>query len=56
MKQKYKITYIEINGEVSACLIEANSKYNAKQKFYLRYPRATVIKIEPVGDEYDREA
>lgn len=55
MTKKFKIVY-DLDGYVSACIVEANSKYNAKQNFYLKYPRATVIKIEPVGDEYDREA
>lgn len=54
MLQKFRITY-EFAGFVSAYIVEASSKYNAKQKFYVVYPRAKVIKIEPAGEEYDGE-
>ena len=54
MIRKFRITY-EISGFVSADIVEASSKYNAKQRFYLKCPRAAIIKIEPVGEEYDGE-
>ena len=52
MLKKFRITY-EFSGWVSAYEVEASSKYNAKQKFYNKYPRAKVIKIEleDVDDE-----
>lgn len=44
MIRKFKITYngnLEI--EIAAC-----SKYDAKQKFYAKFPHATIISIEEV--------
>ena len=49
MPQKFRITY-ELDGEVSAYLIDATSKYNAKQRFYRIFPRAEILKVE-VSDE-----
>lgn len=46
MIRKYKITY---NGNLEI-EIEASSKYNAKQKFYAKFPRATIISIEEVKE------
>lgn len=49
----FRITY-ELGGEVSAYLIYASSKYNAKQRFYVLFPKATVIRVEfeeEMGDE-----
>ena len=54
MIRKFRITY-EISGFVSADIVEASSKYSAKQKFYVKYPRATILKIELVGEEYGGE-
>lgn len=45
----------ELGGEVSAYVLQATSKYNAKQRFYLLFPRAEIIKVEPAGEEYDGE-
>ena len=52
MLQKFRITY-ELDGEVSAYLVDATSKYNAKQRFYRIFPRAEILKMEPVGEEYN---
>ena len=52
MFQKFKVVY-EFAGFVSADLIEASSKYNAKKRFYVKNPRAKILKVEPVGKEYD---
>jgi hypothetical protein len=49
MPKKYRITY-ELGGEVSAYVLEASSKYNAKQRFYRIFPRAEILKVE-VEDE-----
>lgn len=54
MVRRFRITY-EFAGFVSAYIVEASSKYNAKQKFYVKFPRAKVLKIEPVGEEYYEE-
>ncbi len=53
--RKFKIVY-EFAGVVSAYLVEASSKYDAKQRFYRVYPRAKIIKIEPVGNEYEEDS
>ena len=45
--KKYRITY-EQDGCVDAHVLEATSKYNAKQRFYLKYPNAEIIKVEPM--------
>lgn len=45
MLRRFRITY-ELGGEVSAYLLEASSKYNAKQRFYLLFPRAEILKVE----------
>lgn len=45
MLQRYRVTY-ELDGWVSAYVLEATSKYNAKQRFYLEFPKASIIKVE----------
>ena len=54
MARRFRITY-EFAGFVSAYILSASSKYSAKQKFYVEYPRAKIIKIEEetedLGDE-----
>ena len=55
MLQKFRIIY-DFAGYVSAYLVEARSKYSAKRKFYIEYPRAKIIKIEPVGNEYEEDS
>ena len=52
--RKFRIT-CEFGGWVSAYEVEASSKYNAKQRFYRDYPRATILKVEPVEKEFDAE-
>lgn len=44
LMRKFKITY---NGNLET-EIEAFSKYNAKQKFYSKFPRATIVSVEEV--------
>ena len=47
----YKITYRAVLKHRTV-EIEANSKYDAKQRFYRRYPTYDIVKIEEVsGDE-----
>ena len=45
MLRRYRVTY-ELDGWVSAYVLEATSKYNAKQRFYLDFPKARIIKVE----------
>lgn len=46
LMRKYKIIY---NGNLEV-EIEAFSKYNAKQKFYAKFPRATIIFVKEVEE------
>lgn len=43
--RRFRITY-ELDGFVSAYIIGASSKYNAKQRFYVLFPRAEILKVE----------
>lgn len=45
----YRIMYSK-DGKVSVYVLQATSKYNAKQRFYLLFPRAEILKVE-VEDE-----
>ena len=45
MLQRYRVTY-ELDGWVYAYEVEATSKYNAKQRFYLEFPKARILKVE----------
>lgn len=50
MIKKYKITYF-VGLRLRTIKIEATSKYNAKQKFYLKYPKYEIVRTEEVEDE-----
>lgn len=50
MKRKYKITFIALSKRQREVVIEATSKYDAKQKFYRMYPKYEIIKVE-VGED-----
>lgn len=43
--RSFRITY-ELDGMVSAYVLSARSKYNAKQRFYVIFPKAQIIKVE----------
>ena len=45
MLRKYKITYRTAH-QFRTVIIEATSKYNAKQKFYIQYPKYEIVKTE----------
>ena len=45
MIKKYKITYRAVL-KLRTVKIEATSKYNAKQRFYHKYPKYEIVKIE----------
>ena len=49
MLKKYKITY-RVGQRLRTVTIEATSKYNAKQKFYIQYPKYEIVRTE-VEDE-----
>ena len=50
MLKKFKITYQAVKRE-HTIVIDAFSKYDAKQRFYRSYPRYQIITIEEVTDE-----
>lgn len=50
MLKKYRITYITAKSQ-GAAVIQARSKYDAKQKFYLKYPKYEIVKIEEVDND-----
>ena len=45
MIKKYKITYSAVLKK-STVVMEAFSKYDAKQRFYRIYPKYEIIKVE----------
>ena len=50
MLKKYKITY-RVGQSLRTATIEASSKYNAKQKFYIQYPKYEIVRTEVVEDD-----
>ena len=49
MLKKYKITY-RAGQRLRTVTIEATSKYNAKQKFYIQHPKYEIVRTEVVED------
>lgn len=49
MIRKYKVTYRAVIKHRTVVL-EAFSKYDAKQRFYRTYPQYEIIKIEEVQE------
>lgn len=45
MLRKYNITY-RVGQRLRTVTIEATSKYNAKQKFYIQYPKYEIVRTE----------
>ena len=53
MISKFKVTYVKVETtrkppKEYTVKVEAHSKYNAKQRFYVMYPQCEVIKVEEV--------
>lgn len=48
--RKFKVTYWH-NGNKKVAEVDAFSKYNAKQRFYLTYPCDDIICVEEVTEE-----
>ena len=48
--KKYKITY-KMVLKPRTVVIEATSKYNAKERFYKKYQRYEILSVEVVSDE-----
>lgn len=49
MTRKYEVTYRAVTLHRTT-IIEATSKYDAKQKFYRKYPKYEVISIVEVEE------
>ena len=47
--RKYRVTYRMVLSPRSI-IIEATSKYNAKERFYKKYPRYEILSVEVVSD------
>ena len=45
MLRKNNITY-RVGQRLRTVIIEATSKYNAKQKFYIQYPKYEIVRTE----------
>jgi hypothetical protein len=50
MVKKFKITYTSGKDEHQEELI-ASSKYDAKSKFYKKYPEAEIVKVEEISND-----
>lgn len=50
MLKKFKITYQAVKRE-HTIVIDAFSKYDAKQRFYRSYPKYQIVTIEEVENE-----
>lgn len=50
MIKKYKITYRAVKNHRSV-VMEAFSKYDAKQRFFRTYPGKEIVSIEEITDE-----
>lgn len=55
MLRSFRIVYL-LKGREESYELLASSKYNAKQRFYLFFPRAEIVKIEEVYPYDEREA
>ena len=47
MIRKFRVVY-NLYGVEEAYELQVSSKYNAKQRFYLLYPRAEIVRVEEV--------
>ena len=52
MIRKFKVTYRAVSKQ-HTLVIEAFSKYDAKQRFYRTYPKNEIIKIEEADNAED---
>ena len=49
MKRKFKVIYW-LNGNIKSVELEADSKYNAKMRFYFLHTADDIIRIEEVKE------
>ena len=50
MLRKFKITYIALSQRQREVVIEATSKYDAKQRFYRQHPKYEIVQVEEVEE------
>ena len=50
MPRKFKITYRAVLKHRTV-VMDAFSKYDAKQRFYRTYPKYEIVQVEEVSDE-----
>lgn len=50
MDRQFKVIYV-IDGREGEHKLPARSKYNAKQQFYILFPRAEIVRVEEVEDK-----
>lgn len=46
MLRKFKVIYIALSQRQREVVIEATSKYDAKQRFYRMHPKYEVVRVE----------
>lgn len=51
MLRKFKVTYIALSQRQREVVIEATSKYDAKQRFYRLYPKYEIVRVEVHNDQ-----
>ena len=49
MPRRFKIIY-RLDGCEGEHKLPARSKYNAKQQFYILFPRAEIVRVEEVDE------
>ena len=50
MPRKFEITYTALSGYKRKKIYVANSKYDAKQKFYRDFPKYDIVSVKEVRD------
>ena len=50
MMRLFKVSY-SLHAKAGEIRLEANSKYDAKQRFYRLFPRAEILRVEEVRGE-----
>ena len=50
MLRKFKITYLTVAEKEKEMVIEATSKYDARQRFYRLHPKYQIIHTEEITE------
>lgn len=54
MIRKFKITY-RVGHKLCTVELEASSKYNAKQRFYIQFPKGEIVKMEADNEQREKD-